>query len=285
MDKEETRDNVSKNQEDEIQSEFHKLIEIMKKLRGPQGCPWDKEQNYYSLQPYILEEAYEVVEALQNKDISALKSELGDLLLQVVFEAQIGAEEGDFDLGEVLSGINEKLIRRHPHVFSNLEVDSVSEVMNNWDEIKEQEKKTTSKNTEEDSVLEDFSRSNPALMQSYELQKKAAQVGFDWEDISGVIKKVEEEVAEVKEAVEKCRDQELEKEIGDLLFSVVNLARFKKINPELALLSTINKFQKRFKYIEKSLFEKGVTWQSQDLKELEEYWQKAKNKEVKERKE
>jgi len=263
-----------------LKNELEKLVKIMETLRGPEGCPWDRNQDYYSLQPYIIEEAYEVVEALQKKDLELLKEELGDLLLQVVFEAQIAMENKDFDLGDVIEGINLKLVRRHPHVFQDEYASTPGEVTHLWDEIKKTEK-GAKKATE--SLLDRLSLSQPALNQAYEVQAIAAEVGFDWENTNDVIKKVEEEIAEVKTAIRENDPVEQKKEIGDLLFAVVNLARFCEVNPELALLGTILKFRERFKYIEERVKEKGQDIKKMTLEELDFYWEEAKKPKTSER--
>src|SRR6056297_165882 len=258
----------------EFASEFNKLLYIMEKLRGPKGCPWDRKQDFYSLKPYIIEEAYEVVEALEKKDMDLLKEELGDLLLQVVFQAQIGKEEEIFDINDVIIGITEKLIRRHPHVFGQEKIDTAQEVKKTWEEIKKRER-TSNK---EGSILDDVSKIQPSLNQAYEIQQKAAEVGFDWDEIKDVLLKVEEEIAELKEIIDKENKDRIEDEIGDLLFAVVNLSRFKNINPEIALLRTINKFKKRFNYIENTVKNKNEDIQQMSLEELDGYWNEAKEK-------
>ncbi|MGM0549407.1 MAG: nucleoside triphosphate pyrophosphohydrolase, partial [Bacillota bacterium] len=230
-------------------AELDKLIQVMSVLRGPNGCPWDKKQDYYSLKENIIEEAYEVVEALEKNDIEAFKEELGDLLLQVVFESQIAYEKGDFDLGDVASVLREKLIRRHPHVFAEANIVGSEAVLRNWEKIKAEER---AKTNQFESILDKFNQGQSALNQAYDIQKIAADVGFDWKQLSPVLDKIEEELAECKEILGANTDnslfnkdtldsgakEKLETEIGDLLFAVVNLARFKKINPELALLKT-----------------------------------------------
>lgn len=260
---------------DELGKEMERLVRTMAILRGPEGCPWDKKQDYYSLQPYIIEEAYEVVEALQKKDINLLKEELGDLLLQVVFQAQIASESGDFDLADVFRVISDKLIRRHPHVFQEQHIDSVEHLKAVWEEIKRKEKGAGEQ--EPKSLLDHVSRSNPALIQSYQVQEKAAQVGFDWDNINDVVTKIKEELLEVTEAIQDNNEQEVFEEIGDLLFAVVNLARFKGINPELALLKTVLKFKDRFSYIEKRVAEKGFKLEELTLNELDAFWEESKD--------
>lgn len=256
-----------------LEKELGEMIEIMERLRGPGGCPWDRDQDFYSLQPYIIEEAYEVVEALQKRDLKLLKEELGDLLLQVVFQSQIAREEGEFTLIEVINGINKKLIRRHPHVFSDKVADTPDQVKLMWNEIKRGEK---DKEDNADSILSDLSNNQPALNQAYEVQTIAAGVGFDWDDIKQVIAKVREEIEEIETALNSNRKEEAGYEVGDLLFSVVNLARFLNTNPELMLFKTINKFKDRFYYIEDAVREKGNKLKDMSLKELDDIWEEAK---------
>ncbi|HMA60803.1 MAG TPA: nucleoside triphosphate pyrophosphohydrolase [Halanaerobiales bacterium] len=257
-----------------FESEFDKLLYVMDKLRGPEGCPWDRKQDFYSLKPYIIEEAYEVVEALEEKDMELLKEELGDLLLQVVFQAQIGKEAKIFDINDVISGITTKLIRRHPHVFGEEKIDTAQEVKKTWEEIKKKERT----NNNEGSILDDVSKIQPSLNQAYEIQQKAAEVGFDWDEIKDVLLKVEEEIAELKEIIDKENKDRIEDEIGDLFFAVVNLSRFKDINPEIALLRTINKFKKRFNYIEDTVKDENKNIRQMSLEELDGYWNEAKEK-------
>nr|AGF93490.1 MazG family protein [uncultured organism] len=284
-----------------LNKEMKRLVKIMEKLRGAEGCPWDRKQDYFSLKPYILEEAYEVVEALNKEDISSLKEELGDLLLQVVFQAQIGRERGDFDLGDIMRIISDKLIRRHPHVFGDDKLHSVEEVKTTWNEIKDNEKREKEKMK---TILDKISRRQPALNQAYEIQEVAAKVGFDWDYPEEVVEKIEEELEEVKEAVanvelnngyennykkeksnknkeydNNINKEELEKEIGDLLFAAVNLTRFYDINPEIALLNTINKFASRFKYMKEKITKTGDKMRELDLEELDYYWEESKKRE------
>ncbi|RAK06609.1 tetrapyrrole methylase family protein/MazG family protein [Halanaerobium saccharolyticum] len=281
---------MEKEKKKEILAELDKLIEVMAVLRGPEGCPWDKKQDYYSIKENIIEEAYEVVEALENNDIEAFKEELGDLLLQVVFESQMAYEKGDFDLAEVARVLREKLIRRHPHVFAEVEVDGSEEVLRNWEQIKKGEK--NGKN-QINSLLDKFKQGQSALNQAYDIQKIAAEVGFDWDNLEPVLDKIEEEFGECKEIIGANPDntlfadqnlnieeqEELEAEIGDLLFAVVNLARFKNINPELALLKTISKFKRRFKFIEQRIIEERAEFEDYNLEQLDEIWNQAKSEE------
>lgn len=260
----------------DFKTKFDKLLYIMEKLRGPDGCPWDKKQDFYSLRPYIIEEAYEVVEALEKKDIEALKEELGDLLLQVIFQSQIGKEKNIFDINDVIEGIITKLIRRHPHVFGDQKLDNAQEVKKTWEEIKKKERT----NNKEGSILKGVSKVQPALNQAYEVQEKAAEVGFDWTEVEDVISKIEEELEELKEVVYQKDQKRIEDELGDLIFAVVNLSRFKDIDPEIALLQTINKFKNRFSYIETSLKEKNQDINQMSLEELDNFWNEAKEKNI-----
>ncbi|MGM0410496.1 MAG: nucleoside triphosphate pyrophosphohydrolase [Bacillota bacterium] len=257
---------------DDLSEEFINLVKIMEKLRGPEGCPWDKKQDYFSLKEYILEEAYEVVGALEEKNLSNFKEELGDLLLQVVFESQIAREKNDFDLKDVIEGINAKLINRHPHVFDNLKLNNAKEVKKTWDKIKNEEKN----NKEKRSEIENYDQSQSALNQAYEIQAKARKLGFDWDDTKDVIAKVEEELLEVKEAIKKNNIEEIKDEIGDMLFSIVNLARFFEVNPELALFSTILKFKNRFKFMEREVERNNEKFSELNLETLDKYWEKSK---------
>ncbi|MEJ6950617.1 nucleoside triphosphate pyrophosphohydrolase [Natronospora cellulosivora (SeqCode)] len=262
-----------------LHDELDRLVKIMETLRGPEGCPWDKKQDYHSLQAYIIEEAYELVEAIQLEDMDLLRDELGDLFLQVVFQAQIAREEGEFNLADVVNTISEKLIRRHPHVFASEKVDSVEEVRVVWEEIKKQEK-SNRKGKVVSTIMEDVSRNQAALSQAYHVQKKAADLGFDWDDIKDVINKVKEELNELEESIVEGNDKEMQEEMGDLIFSAVNLARFLKVNPEIALLNTILKFKSRFAYIETSLLKEGKSFEEMTLQELDDYWEEAKKLEL-----
>ena len=249
----------------------HDLEEIMSELRGPNGCDWDKKQDHETLKRYIIEEDYELCQAIDNDDIDEMIEELGDILLQVVFHCQIGKETGFFDLSEVVNGICNKLIYRHPHVFKNVEVD-----MNNFDKTWEDLKK---KEKGESTVTEGLSRIPnhlPALIKAEKIQKKAALVGFDWDDISDVYKKIEEEY---KELLDECKEgniKYIKEELGDLLFSIVNLARFLKIDPEESLNLTNNKFIKRFKFIEDSAINSDKNLEDMTLEEMDKLWEKAK---------
>ena len=243
------------------------LIETVELLRTPDGCMWDREQTHETIRHNFIEEVYEVIEAIDNQDLNLLCEELGDVLLQVVFHAQIAKESGNFDLQDVIDGITEKLIRRHPHVFGKIEVNNTKEILTNWDKIKAEEK------SERKYILDGVTKGLPALMCAYKLQSKVAKVGFDWQDLEPVYAKVYEELEEVKTAVGK---KELEKELGDLLFSVVNLARHLQIVPEIALNISNNCFRKRFAYVEQSVLASGKDWREFSLQELDIFWAKAK---------
>jgi tetrapyrrole methylase family protein/MazG family protein len=254
---------------------FSKLREIISVLRGPEGCPWDKEQTHETLKRYLIEETYEVIDAIDHGDIDHLIEELGDVLLQVMLHAQIGQDEGYFSIADVIEGIAEKMVRRHPHVFGSVEVENTDEVLQNWEEIKKQEK-----GEEDSSILDGVSFSLPNLIRAFELQKKAAKVGFDWQEITPAFAKVKEELQEF-EAELGCLNQQSElakKEFGDLLFAFVNVARFLKIHPEEALFETNQKFVRRFRFIEQQVAESGRKFEDFSLEELDQFWDEAKRK-------
>lgn len=254
----------------DVQTEFMNLIKIMKRLR--EECPWDRKQTAHSLRQYILEEAYEAVESIDNQDWQELKNELGDLMLQIVFQAEIAQENNLFTLQAVLHQINDKLIRRHPHVFGEIKVKNADEVKENWEQIKiDQEKRR--------SLLEGVPKNLSGLLRAQRLQEKTAQVGFDWNDIRGTIQKIKEELKEMETAIHQQNLEEIENEIGDFLFSVVNLARFQNINAEDALRKTINKFTARFQYIEKKLSENNRSIYQSSLEEMDKLWEEAKKNE------
>jgi len=249
-----------------------KLLTIMGKLRSEHGCPWDKQQTMESLKPFIIEEAYEVVEAIERGKPEEVCEELGDLLLQIVFLAQIGKESGDFEFDDVARGINEKMLRRHPHVFGNETADNAEEVLHRWEQIKKEEQKDRKRK----SILEGIPKALPALLKAHRLQDRAARVGFDWEHISQVLEKVEEETAEFKEALEKKDPEEIENEFGDMLFALVNLSRFIKVSPEDALRKTISRFIARFQHIEEYAARRKVELHTLTLEEMERLWNEAK---------
>lgn len=252
--------------------DFNDLLNIMDTLRGENGCPWDKEQTHESLKRYLLEECYEVLEAIDEKDDSMLVEELGDVLLQVVFHAQLGKEDGYFNISDVIKGICDKMINRHPHIFGNVKADTALEVLTNWDEIKREEKgfKTY---TEE---LKHIPKNLPALMRAEKVQAKAKKVGFDWDKVEDALNKVLEEFEEVKHVYKGENKARILEEMGDLIFSSVNVCRFLDINPENALNYTIDKFIKRFQYIEASAISKGKNLMDMKLEEMDELWNEAK---------
>lgn len=255
--------------------DFQDLLDIIETLRNPGGCPWDREQTHESLKSALLEECYEVIDAIENEDEDALIEEIGDVLLQVVFHASIGKEDGYFDIMDVIGGISNKMINRHPHVFGNEEANTSEQVLVNWDEIKKEEKgiKTL---TEE---MQNIAKSLPATTRAYKVQKKAKKVGFDWDDINCAMDKVKEELNEIKE-VYNCEDKSIiEGEVGDLLFACINVARFLEVDGELALDKTIKKFIKRFSYIENEAIKNNKNLKDMTLEEMDKLWEEAKTSE------
>lgn len=252
---------------------FEAFAEIIAHLRAPNGCPWDREQTHETLRKHMLEESYEAISAIDSGDFVDMREEFGDLLLQVVLQSQIANEESQFNINQVVQGIYSKIVRRHPHVFGDVEVADVDGVLTNWEKLKEKEreKKKSSKG-----FLDGVPLALPALSQAQEYQDRAARVGFDWPEIEGVLEKIAEEIDEVKRAT---NEEELAAEIGDLLFALVNLARWKKLDAESALRGTNMKFKKRFSYIEQSAKKQGRELSSLSLDEMESLWQEAKHKE------
>lgn len=263
---------------------FDELVSVMARLRAPGGCPWDAEQTYASLAQYLLEECYETFDAIQEANATGethnLREELGDVLLQVVFHSTIAAERGDFTIDEVVAGVTEKLVLRHPHVFGEAKLETANDVLQNWDELKKAQQKASGKiEKPRDSILEDVPVHFPALLESQKLTKKAAKVGFDWENVEQIFEKLTEETDELKSAIEKNgSDGNIEEEIGDLLFVVVNLARKLDVDAETALKKTNRKFRERFKYIEQNLKENGKSLEKSDLAEMDALWNEAKRK-------
>lgn len=245
---------------------FDELVKIVKKLRIE--CPWDKEQTNDSIKANTIEEAFEVVDAIDNKDFDELKKELGDLLLHVIFHTSIAEDNGHFNLEDVIKGITEKLIRRHPHIFGNAEVSGEKDVLKNWESIKLQEGKK--------SIVQGIPKNIPALYRAARLQEKASNVGFDWENKDDVWKKVIEEIEEMHESEKNGTLEELEGEVGDVLFAMVNYSRFLKVNPEDALRRTNEKFIKRFQFIEKRLEETGKKINEATLQEMDVFWNESK---------
>lgn len=259
-----------------------RIVEIMARLRGDDGCPWDRKQDLQSLRPYVLEEAYEVAEAIDEKDMDHLCEELGDLLLQVVFQARIAQEDGYFDFLDVVDAISEKLIRRHPHIFADVKADTAEKVLRNWEYIKQQEKAdkaakrgAASDGEDSPSLLDGIANALPALWYSSKMQDKAARVGFDWKSPEQAMAKVLEETEEVREALSGSKE-ELEEELGDLLFAVVNVARLAKVDAEAAMKKTAGKFRRRFMYIEAKVAAMGERMEDMGLERLDALWNEAK---------
>lgn len=257
--------------------DLHDLKRIMSYLRGPEGCPWDRIQNHQTLRSSLIEEAYEVLERIEDEDMVGLCEELGDLLLQVVFHARLAEEAGLFTLDDVIHGISSKLIRRHPHVFKDGKAESVGDVLKTWAQIKREEKGEEGREGSP-SLLEDVSSRQPSLMWAQEAQKKAAAVGFDWDSIEGAWEKLKEEVEELERELEQREERglELEEELGDLFFSLVNVSRFLHLSSEMALRQAVKKFIKRFGFVERQVQELEDEWDKIPLIQLEEYWQEAK---------
>jgi len=296
---------------------FERAVAIMERLRAPGGCPWDREQTFDSIKPYTLEETYEVLEAIDNRDWPELAGELGDLLLQVLFYAEMGKEQGTFSIDDVLDRLSTKLVNRHPHVFGDVKADTSSEVKRNWEALKvEERKKRQDKDTErnagpamraQDSVLAGVSSAMPALLEAHKLSSRAAQAGFDWPNIEGLFDKVNEEMDELREQLKEFpapgpRPQgrgmagsgraiipedlqaRLEDEVGDLFFVLVNIARYLSIDPESALRKSNRKFKRRFQWMEERLLESGRSPDQASTEELESLWQRAKRAEAKDAK-
>ncbi len=250
---------------------FRHLVEIMEMLRAPDGCPWDREQSHESLKQYLIEETYEVLEAIDLKDMDKLAEELGDVLLQVVFHAQIASEHGEFDIRDVITEVCQKMINRHTHIFGDVEVSSAEQVLDNWEAIKKKEKGLKSHTQ----VLKDIPKILPALMRSYKVQKKAALAGFDWEKTEDAVAKMEEELEELKEAYHSGNKDEIHEEMGDLLFAMVNVSRFLKEEPEQALTDATEKFIRRFTYIEENA---DRPLEEMTLQEMDTLWNQAKER-------
>ena len=254
---------------------FQRLVEIMKKLRAPGGCPWDREQTFDTIKPYTLEETYEVLDAIDRRAWSELAEDLGDFMLQAVFYAQMAAEQDLFRIEDSLEAINQKLVRRHPHVFGDETAQNPDDVLKIWGEAKAKEKEAKGQGSE--SMLHSVPRSLPALVEASQIASRAAKAGFDWENPDQVLEKLHEELGEIDEARRNAGQEELEGEIGDLLFVVVNLARFFKVDPEQALRKCNAKFRARFGYIERKLAERGKTPAQASIDEMESLWQEAKH--------
>lgn len=289
---------------------FERAVAIMERLRAPGGCPWDREQTFDSIKPYTLEETYEVLEAIDHRDWEELTGELGDLLLQVLFYAQMAREEGHFSLDQVLDRLSDKLVARHPHVFGDVQAETASDVLRNWEALKAEEKrkrlaagggKAGKPVSAEDSVLAGISATVPALLEAFKLSSRAAHVGFDWPTIEGLFEKLEEETTELRQHLKEAPDlpppvgrgmansrgarlpqglrERLEEEVGDLLFVLVNLARYLTLDPESALKKTNRKFRRRFQWMEQEFRRRGQALEKASLEEMESLWQQAKRQE------
>jgi MazG family protein len=290
---------------------FERTVSIMARLRGPGGCPWDREQTFDSIKPYTLEEAYEVLEAIDNRDWDELRGELGDLLLQVLFYSQMAQEDSKFSIDDVLDRLSDKLVQRHPHVFGDVTAETSADVLRNWEAIKAQEKELkkklqagageSGKDETPQSVLAGVSSAMPALLEAHKLSSRAAHVGFDWPEIGGLFEKLEEESAELKEELRQLPSpvrpaargvagsgkpqvsdelyHRLEEEVGDMFFVLVNIARYLSLDPESALKKTNRKFKRRFQWMEEQLRAGGRTPQHATMDELESLWQRAKQEE------
>jgi tetrapyrrole methylase family protein/MazG family protein len=248
---------------------FDDLIEVIKKLRAPGGCDWDRAQTSASLVPYLLEETYEVIEAIEEKDTEALKEELGDLSLHIIFQAELAEEKGDFTMAEALAGVSEKLIRRHPHVFGNEKNTTITDQNESWEKAKQKEKKRKN-------FLDGVPKNLPALTRARRIQEKASHVGFDWKEIDPVWDKVHEEIGELKEAVAGGNQESIKDELGDVFFSLVNLGRFLDVSGEDALRMTIAKFENRFAKVEVELKSRGSSMENSTLDEMDEIWNDIK---------
>ncbi len=266
---------------------FKDLVELMEKLRSPGGCPWDREQTYATLAPMLLEEAYEAFEAVEEAREgrpNELRDELGDLLFQIVFYAQVARERGDFSIEDVTGAIHEKMVRRHPHVFSDTSADDTATVLRNWEVMKAEERRAGGKSEREESLLDGVSPKAPALMEAHQLSIKAARVGFDWQRIEDIFEKLAEEIGELRAAIQthttsnsEADHARVREEVGDLLFAATNIARHLGVEPEAALKLTNRKFRRRFGYIETKLRERGQAFDRTTLDEMESLWQEAKS--------
>src|SRR5258706_2304175 len=250
---------------------FDELVQLMTTLRGPDGCPWDRKQTLPSLKPFIIEEAYEVVDAIDRDDRHALAEEVGDMLLEAVFVAEVTREEGSFDIYDSITAIHDKLVRRHPHVFGDVEANDAEEVLVNWEKLKNEERKAENK-----SVLSGVPQSLPALLRASRLTEKAARVGFDWRRTEDVFDKVDEEIAELHDAIDSGVSSNVEDEVGDLLFTIANIARKLNVNAEEALQSTNRKFTRRFESMESHVRESGRNVDDLTLEEMDALWDEAK---------
>jgi tetrapyrrole methylase family protein/MazG family protein len=257
-----------------VSESFKALYDTVTALRGPGGCKWDQEQTPSTLRGDLIEETYECLEAIDENDPPHIAEELGDLFLLVTMLSYMHEQDGKFTVSDVLEKVNEKLIRRHPHVFGDVKVNSVGEILDNWAAIKIEKEGRKPK----DSILDEVSAGFPPMDRAFSLQKKAAKAGFDWQDTEGVIAKIKEELDEAREAIQNANTQTIEEELGDLLFSVINLCRFLKVEPSVALRRTNSKFVNRFKYVEKKMKEEGHEMKKENLNIMDSFWNEAKEK-------
>jgi tetrapyrrole methylase family protein/MazG family protein len=285
------RKGKSKNQKDLTPGQwFEKLVAVQARLRAPNGCPWDREQTHQSLRTYLIEEAYEVLEALESGDDTKFAEEMGDLLLQIVFHSEIAREEGRFTVAEVIREIHDKMIRRHPHVFGETEAKDSAEVLRNWEQIKAEERQASANKNDakavaggpkEVSLLDGVSRALPATLEGFQLTRKASRIGFDWEEVGGVFEKLLEETEELKGASKEQDQLKVEEELGDLLFAAVNLSRYLKIDPEIALKKANAKFSRRFRAMERLARKSGREFRDLPREEMEALWDATKQAEGK----
>jgi MazG family protein len=262
-------------------ADIQKLVDLVERLRGPDGCPWDREQTRETLKPMLIEEAYEVLDALDSRDPMELKEELGDLLFQVLFHAQIANEKGEFHLADIINRLHEKMVRRHPHVFGNADLKTAQDVLRNWEDIKADEKgiRSSSSPDSRQSILDGIPSRLPALHQAYQMTAKAARIGFDWSRLEDILLKLQEEAEELLEAQRNSRAVELAGEVGDLLFVAVNVARFLGVDPETALRRSNRKFSRRFRFVESRIKSQGRELKNATLAEMDTLWEEAKRNE------
>jgi tetrapyrrole methylase family protein/MazG family protein len=253
---------------------FQRLVELMATLRGPDGCPWDRKQTPESLKPFLVEECYEVVDAIEEGSPAEVRDELGDLLFQIIFHARIAEEAGQFTINDVITAIHEKMTRRHPHVFGDDKLSTDKEVLSNWEEIKRREKG----HEDRKSILEGVPKELPSLLRAHRLQERAARIGFDWAHLNEALPKLDEEITEFKESLRSEDAGKIEEELGDVFFMLVNISRFLGVNPEDALRKTISKFIHRFRYIEEHAEQAGRSLNDMTIDEMERLWQESKMK-------
>jgi tetrapyrrole methylase family protein/MazG family protein len=263
---------------------FEKLAAVQARLRAPGGCPWDREQTHESLRTYLIEEAYEVLEALESRDDGKFREEMGDLLLQIVFHSQIAKEEGRFEVSDVIREVHDKMVRRHPHVFGEQRAKDSAEVLRNWEQIKKEERRASGAKSargsqregKSGSLLDGVSRALPAALEGFQLTRRASRIGFDWENVDGVIEKMNEEAGELRQALHEKNAKRSEEEMGDLLFAAVNLARFLHVDPEIALKKANAKFSSRFRRMEELAAKSGKALADVPREQMEEFWDTAK---------